>query len=213
MKKLIGIILLLFLITLNIYLLIKRNTEPKDEVYIQKEIKEPITYKEYFIGDIIIINDEEWRVIKNSSINEDYVTLINTNYTRKINNCFKKYIYLTEKKYFEGEYLNKIGKDKTKEIDGYKIRLITLEEYDEIVELTIKEIDELNYNYSVKYKEDWVKEIDTLTMTDVDFYYDLNDNSKTCISWYIQGNIRQVLSNKEGFISIQPVIHYLKEYI
>ncbi|MDD4623944.1 MAG: hypothetical protein PHX40_01040 [Bacilli bacterium] len=213
MKKLIGIILLLFLITLNIYLLIKRNTEPKDEVYIQKEIKEPITYKEYFIGDIIIINDEEWRVIKNSSINEDYVTLINTNYTRKINNCFKKYIYLTEKKYFEGEYLNKIGKDKTKEIDGYKIRLITLEEYDEIVELTIKEIDEINYNYSVKYKEDWVKEIDTLTMTDVDFYYDLNDNSKTCISWYIQGNIRQVLSNKEGFISIQPVIHYLKEYI
>ncbi|MDD2625655.1 MAG: hypothetical protein PHR55_02745 [Bacilli bacterium] len=213
MKKLIGIILLLFLITLNIYLLIKRNTEPKDEVYIQKEIKEPITYKEYFIGDIIIINDEEWRVIKNSSINEDYVTLINTNYTRKINNCFKKYIYLTEKKYFEGEYLNKIGKDKTKEIYGYKIRLITLEEYDEIVELTIKEIDEINYNYSVKYKEDWVKEIDTLTMTDVDFYYDLNDNSKTCISWYIQGNIRQVLSNKEGFISIQPVIHYLKEYI
>lgn len=204
---------MLFLITLNIYLLIKRNTEPKDEVYIQKEIKEPITYKEYFIGDIIIINDEEWRVIKNSSINEDYVTLINTNYTRKINNCFKKYIYLTEKKYFEGEYLNKIGKDKTKEIDGYKIRLITLEEYDEIVELTIKEIDEINYNYSVKYKEDWVKEIDTLTMTDVDFYYDLNDNSKTCISWYIQGNIRQVLSNKEGFISIQPVIHYLKEYI
>ncbi|NLV90134.1 MAG: hypothetical protein GX032_01515 [Tenericutes bacterium] len=213
MKKLIGIILLLFLITLNIYLLIKRNTEPKDEIYIQKEIKEPITYKEYFIGDIIIINDEEWRVIKNSSINEDYVTLINTNYTRKINNCFKKYIYLTEKKYFEGEYLNKIGKDKTKEIYGYKIRLITLEEYDEIVELTIKEIDEINYNYSVKYKEDWVKEIDTLTMTDVDFYYDLNDNSKTCISWYIQGNIRQVLSNKEGFISIQPVIHYLKEYI
>lgn len=204
---------MLFLITLNIYLLIKRNTEPKDEVYIQKEIKEPITYKEYFIGDIIIINDEEWRVIKNSSINEDYVTLINTNYTRKINNCFKKYIYLTEKKYFEGEYLNKIGKDKTKEIDGYKIRLITLEEYDEIVELTIKEIDEINYNYSVKYKEDWVKEIDTLTMTDVDFYYDLNDNSKTCISWYIQGNIRQVLSNKEGFISIQPVIHYLKKYI
>lgn len=204
---------MLFLITLNIYLLIKRNTEPKDEVYIQKEIKEPITYKEYFIGDIIIINDEEWRVIKNSSINEDYVTLINTNYTRKINNCFKKYIYLTEKKYFEGEYLNKIGKDKTKEIYGYKIRLITLEEYDEIVELTIKEIDEINYNYSVKYKEDWVKEIDTLTMTDVDFYYDLNDNSKICISWYIQGNIRQVLSNKEGFISIQPVIHYLKEYI
>lgn len=204
---------MLFLITLNIYLLIKRNTEPKDEIYIQKEIKEPITYKEYFIGDIIIINDEEWRVIKNSSINEDYVTLINSNYTRKINNCFKKYIYLTEKKYFEGEYLNKIGKDKTKEIDGYKIRLITLEEYDEIVELTIKEIDEINYNYSVKYKEDWVKEIDTLTMTDVDFYYDLNDNSKTCISWYIQGNIRQVLSNKEGFISIQPVIHYLKKYI
>lgn len=212
MKKIIGIITLLLLITLNIYLFANKNEPPQEKV-VKEETKETIKYKEFLVGDVIMINDEEWRVIKSSSIDENYVTLINTNYTRKINNCFEKYIYLNEKKYFEGEYLNKIGKEKLKEIDSYKIRLITLEEYDSLTELTIKEIDEIKYYYSVKFKNEWTKAIETLTMNDVDFYYDLDEDKNTCISWYIQGNIRKVLSEKEGFVSIQPVIHYLKDYI
>lgn len=211
------IFLLIILISLNIYLLIYKISNKAVLINTVKETIitdiELIIYKEYKIGDIVNINDEEWRVIEDSNKEKDYITLINLNYNRKIKDCFNKYVHLNEKNYLEGEYSNSLGKDLLKEVEGYKIRLIKLEEYEKLAILTKKEIDEIKYNYTVKFNYDWVKDINTFTMTNVDYYYDIEDNTDTCISWYIQSNIRQVFGNKEGFISIQPVINVYKEKI
>lgn len=135
--------------------------------------------------------------------------MINLNYSRKIKNCNNKYINLKEKNYFEGEYSNSLGDNILKEVDGYKIRLITLDEYKNLVTLSKKEIDDTAYNYTVKLKDNWMKDINTLTMTDVEYYNDIEDSDK-CISWYIQSNIRQVFGIKKDFISLQPVINIYK---
>ena len=216
MRK-IAIFFLIILISINIYLLVFKIGNKaiglnaiKEEIITEVKLK---VYKEYSIGDIVTIKDVDWRVIEDSNKNKDYVTLINLNYNRKIKDCYNKYIHLNEKNYLEGEYSNSLGKDILKVVDNYKIRLIKLEEYERLVTLTKKDINEIEYNYTVKFNYDWVKDINTFTMTDVDYYYDIEDNRDLCISWYIQSNIRQVFSRKNEFISIQPVINVYKEKI
>lgn len=214
MKKIIIILCILIIIFINAFLLSKINDNPIIKTVKKvEEIIENSIYKEYKIGDIIKLNNEEWYVIEDSDKDKDYITLINTNYNRKIKDCFNKYIYLNEKNYFEGEYSKSIGIDKLKEVNDYYIRLITLEEYNKLAELTKKEIDEIKYSYTTKPSYTWVKEINTLSMTDIDFYDDIEDKTNLCASWYIQSNIRQVFSIKDDFINIQPVINYLKDYI
>lgn len=216
MRK-IAIFFLIILISINIYLLVFKIGNKaiglnaiKEEIITEVKLK---VYKEYSIGDIVTIKDVDWRVIEDSNKNKDYVTLINLNYNRKIKDCYNKYIHLNEKNYLEGEYSNSLGKDLLKVVDNYKIRLIKLVEYEKLVTLTKKDINEIEYNYTVKFNYDWVKDINTFTMTDVDYYYDIEDNRDLCISWYIQSNIRQVFSRKNEFIPIQPVINVYKEKI
>lgn len=207
MRK-IFIILLFILLSLNVYLVSNEKSTLKINNITKKEfiIK---TYKEYNVGEKVKINDEFWYVINKSNKDQDYVTLINLNYSRIIKDCFTKYDNLNEKKYLEGEYLNSLNIN-TKEIDGYKVRLIKLEEYENLATLTKKDIKDNIYNYKVKYKYDWVKDINTLSMDDVYYHYEL-DNS--CISWYIWGNLKEVSGSKEGYVNIQPVINMLKEEI
>ncbi len=216
MRK-IAIFFLIILISINIYLLVFKIGNKaiglnaiKEEIITEVKLK---VYKEYSIGDIVTIKDVDWRVIEDSNKNKDYVTLINLNYNRKIKDCYNKYIHLNERNYLEGEYSNSLGKDLLKVVDNYKIRLIKLVEYEKLVTLTKKDINEIEYNYTVKFNYDWVKDINTFTMTDVDYYYDIEDNRDLCISWYIQSNIRQVFSRKNEFIPIQPVINVYKEKI
>lgn len=207
MKK-IFVILLFALLSLNVYLI----STKKSTIKIRNIIKENVvikTYTEYKIGDTIDINEEPWYVISNSNKEQDYVTLINLNYNRTIKDCYTKYDNLNEKKYFEGEYLNSLNV-KTKEVDGYKIRLIKLEEYENLVDLTKKDIKDNTYNYKVKYKYGWVKDINTLSMNEVYFHYELENS---CICWYIWSNMKEVTSLKEGYVNIQPVINMLKEEI
>ncbi|MDD3995443.1 MAG: hypothetical protein PHC42_01950, partial [Bacilli bacterium] len=70
MRKIL-IFLLIILISLNIYLLIYKIS---NKAVLTNTVKETIItdieliiYKEYKIGDIVNINDEEWRVIEDSN--------------------------------------------------------------------------------------------------------------------------------------------------
>ena len=122
--------------------------------------------KTYAIGDTVEYAGSNWRVIKNSTGNEDYVTLMkervltnaelgeyayngtydtmeytwtetcheaNRGYSSyDFSNCDNTNGYATSKvkEMLEIRYLPTIGADNLKEVDGYKIRLITLEELD-----------------------------------------------------------------------------------
>lgn len=217
MRKLIFI-LLFIIISLNVVVLFKVYNKKDIVIKEQKEVKEiekkdTKIYDKYTIGNEILINQETWYAIADSDEDKDYVTAININYNRKIKDCFNKYIHLNEKKYFEGEYSKSIGIDKLKEVDGYYIRLIKLEEYEKLATITKKDIDQIKYNYTTKPNYTWIKDINTLSMTDIDFYDDVEDKTNLCSSWYIQSNIRQIFSQKDDFINIQPVINIYKEKI
>ena len=124
-----------------------------------------ITYETYSIGDTVTFAGSNWYVIKNSTSDEDYVTLLKekvltnaelgeytysnasdtmayywsdtchypgqygyTNYD--LSGCAGHNDYEGSKvrEYLEGTYINTLGPDTFKEVEGYKIRLITSEE-------------------------------------------------------------------------------------
>ena len=125
------------------------------------------TYQTYSIGDTIEFAGNNWRVIKNSTTEEDYVTLMkekvltNTelgSYAYQNNdttsyyfgtNCYptngygysgmaesgcaghNDYAGSKVKELLETRYLLMIGENNLKEINGYKIRLITRNELNE----------------------------------------------------------------------------------
>ena len=143
----------------------------------QQDLGQVVVYDEYSVGDTIELAGSNWRVIKDSSSEEDYVTLmketvltkselgdyaISKNGTKRdtmgyywsetCNNSY--YMYGTNsytnsdsdssgceghndyagskvKEMLESRYLSTIGANNLKEIDGYKIRLITTEELHE----------------------------------------------------------------------------------
>ena len=118
-------------------------------------------YEAYSIGDTIEFAGSNWKVIKNSTNNEDYVTVIketvltnselgsyaynstyntmeftwtgtchNANHgysSANTSGCSNTNSYTTSKikEFLEGTYINTLGASNLKEIDGYKIRLIT----------------------------------------------------------------------------------------
>ena len=123
----------------------------------------------YVIGDTVTFAGSNWYVIKNSTSDEDYVTLLKetvlthdelgenyaitrdgTEYDRMSyywsDTChYKGYYGYTDtitsgceghndyegskvKEYLEGTYITTLGADNLKEVDGYKVRLITTEE-------------------------------------------------------------------------------------
>ena len=129
----------------------------------QQDLGQVVVYDEYSIGDVISFNNANWRVIKASTEDEDYITLMketvltnselgsyaynstynrmeftwtetchnsNHGYSSSSYNCNNTNSYTTSKvkEFLEGTYINTLGASKLKEIDGYKIRLITREE-------------------------------------------------------------------------------------
>ena len=180
----------------------------------QQDLGQVSPYDGYAIGDVITFNNANWRVIKESGENEDYVTLMKE--TMLIHNelgnyaityvCpetlpYSGYDYCSTggeikeydtmeyywnttchnrnvhgytnsdtsgctnhndyagskiKEFLEGTYINTLGADKLKEVDGYKIRLITLEE----LELNLgyeKQVGTDLYSYSSTNTPAWVK--------------------------------------------------------
>ena len=123
----------------------------------QKEEENTVSYKEYKINDEIILDDgSKWIVIKNSSKESDYVTLIakdSKDITNSdIYNILFNDIFKTKPNYDNSElkkYVDSLANDilvNLKEVDGYKIRLITV---NEILELDNNwEYDDENDNYT-----------------------------------------------------------------
>ena len=122
-----------------------------------------ITAYDYVIGDKISFAGSDWYVITNSTVDDDYVTLMkekiltnavlgsyasspdndameftwndnchnnNHGYTDYAYSCdnTNNYNESKVKEFLEGTYINTLGSSKLKEIDGYKIRLATIDE-------------------------------------------------------------------------------------
>ena len=132
----------------------------------QQHLGQVSAYEAYSVGDTIEFAGSNWYVIKDSTAEEDYVTLMKetvlTNaelgeyayangydtmsyywndschpaaygYSTNANNCDNTNSYETSKvkEMLETRYLPTIGESNLKEIDGYKIRLITTNELNE----------------------------------------------------------------------------------
>ena len=118
----------------------------------------------YAVGDVINFAGSDWRVIKNSTEEDDYVTVLksvvltnselgsyayNDTYntmeftwtdtchnashgysSENKTNCgnTNNYAGSKVKEFLEGTYINTLGSSKLKEINGYKIRLATIDE-------------------------------------------------------------------------------------
>ena len=115
------------------------------------------SFKEYKVGDSVRLNNEEWYVIKDSSKKDNYVTLISSSFYYSDENQFVlEEIYETSKlrKYLENDFINEhLEGIELVEKNGYKIRLLELEDFNNIV----------NYNYD--------KKEDIYKLEDCPFYF------------------------------------------
>ena len=143
-----------------------------------QDLGQVVVYDEYSIGDIVEFAGSNWRVIKNSTVDEDYVTLMKdivlTNaelgeyayktydimpyywddgchpngygYSNYGYSCDNKNNYSISriKEFLEEMYIDTLGESNLKEVDGYKIRLITTNELN----------DNLGWNALDKYATD-----------------------------------------------------------
>lgn len=109
------------------------------------------TYKQYSVGDAINFNGESWHIIANSSATDDYVVALKDqvldelagkpyyecpeeddngiNCSMKMSNDYNKSV---AKQYFDNIYIDRLGKDNLKEINGYYVRLVTVGELESL---------------------------------------------------------------------------------
>lgn len=110
-----------------------------------------IVNKQYHVGDEITFNNEKWHVISESTTSDDYVVVLKDqdlndlkqkpyyecpkeddngiNCSMKMSNDYEKSV---AKKYFDNIYINVLGKTNLKEVNGYYIRLITVNELESL---------------------------------------------------------------------------------
>lgn len=127
------------------------KTNKKENSNQKNENNSKLVYKQYNIGDEIIFNNEKWNVIKPSTENDDYVVVLKATDIEELNgkpfyncpskddngiNCSMKltndYQKSVAKEYFDTTYIKLLGKENLKEINGYYIRLITIEELESL---------------------------------------------------------------------------------
>ena len=130
----------------------------------QQDLGQVPAYEAYSIGDTVQFAGSNWYVIKNSTGNEDYVTLMKERVLTNAelgeyayNGTYDTMSYYWDdschpaaygysswdstgcsghndyagskvKEMLEGTYINTLGTNNLKEVDGYKIRLITVDE-------------------------------------------------------------------------------------
>lgn len=184
----------------------------------QKEEGNKVSYKEYKINDEIILDDgSKWIVIKNSSKESDYVTLIEKD-SKDITDSNTYYLLLndllkTEKSYDNSEiktYVNSLEDNipvKLKEVDGYKIRLITIEEIFELYHNW--KYDDINDNYKYVGNDYENMLYFGLTMSKT------KCNGEKCYTFYSHLNVQKdktyYLSDYTlGLPQIKPVINVYK---
>lgn len=156
-KKVVLLIVLLILLVggFLVFLGIK-NGNHLTSIFVKKN------FKEYKAGDTIVINDEDWYVLRNSSSKEDYVTLIfgNIYYYVDVPYVLDE-IYETSdlRKFLENDFTNEFLKDvKLVDKSGYKIRLLDMDDFNNVI----------NYKYD--------SSSDTYDLGDCPFYLCLNNN-------------------------------------
>ena len=113
----------------------KENTEKNDEI---NNNNNSITYKVFKKGEEIVLSDNsKWLVINDSDENTDYVTVLSekdySDYLAPTDGSYNSADFIVNNDNFEKilEYFNykaSIIPATLKEVDGYKIRLIKLEE-------------------------------------------------------------------------------------
>jgi len=196
------------------------------------------SYKSYSIGDEITFNNEKWYVIKSSGSDQDYVTVIKAIYLVNQfayyhcapediigefhDNCSKMkndYSSSYAKKYLEQTYLPTLGASNLKEVNGYKIRLITL---DELQSLGCSSIDQ-----TCKNAPNWLQ-YDGINPNGSSDYWTMTEAKSDPISptvWnvsYCGSNSRasiiceNVLSNTTGTgstLELRPVVNLIKSNI
>ena len=221
----------------------------------QQDLGQITVYNEYSVGDVVNFSDSNWRVIKNSTSNEDYVTVMkervltnaelgeyaynetydtmeytwtetchnaNHGYSNSSYNCDNTNSYETSKvkEMLEGTYINTIGADNLKELDGYKIRLITTNELNEdlgwINLQATAQTDNENANVPA-----WIYQNFGDRSKNVNGYFTMTplpDQSSRV--WYVidSGKLgRGGVENNEygglGRIGVRPVINLLKSAI
>ncbi len=143
--KMIGILSVLVCVMAVGYALLAQELTINGRASIDSTWKVEITNiaSKDVVGDTIEFAGSNWKVIKNSTNDEDYVTLMKE--TVLTNSELGKYangvtdtmyfhencnVYATSKvkEMLETSYLPTIGANNLKEVDGYKIRLITTDE-------------------------------------------------------------------------------------
>ena len=171
-------VLFVVIIAMGVYILVDKTSQDKeitnnggninnneiiDNVNKDNDVNNTtkVEYKEYKVGDEITLSDgSKWTVIKNSGTTEDYVTVLGQeDYYEQWNGGASLYNKLIEYKNSELDIFMQSQQSRIpaelKEVDGYKIRLITL---DEIFAITSswEQTSSDGYWSAYKYtKEDW----------------------------------------------------------
>ena len=148
MKK--KIILIIILIIIVVAIIVGINIFGKKDSPI-KNIFNKETYSEYKSGDTITFKDQEWYVLYDSDKNSDYVTLISADILylgdEGIEKVFNEVYEISSlNKYLTSTYLDNLGSDNFIEIHGYKVRLLNI---DDINNLTKYTYDEENDEYII----------------------------------------------------------------
>ena len=161
------------------------------EMNYQQDLGQVPSYEAYSIGDTVEFAGSNWYVIKNSTAEEDYVTLMKERILTHSelgeyaignvydtmayywdDNCHpKSYGYSSStssgcaghnnyegskvKELLEGSYINTLGVNNLKEVDSYKIRLITLDELQQNLGVSTTIIDSW-YDVSMENTPTWV---------------------------------------------------------
>jgi len=155
MKRYIILAVLVLLLIFGMFAFFKAYS--KEEKPIQKIFKNE-KYKTYKSGDLVKFNGEEWYVLYNSSEKDNYVTLI-----------YKGIMYLEEEDfsnvdykvfeasklngYLKGKFIDTIGKDKFREINGYKARLFNEDDMRTLLDV---EYDEETDSYQINECPDFI---------------------------------------------------------
>lgn len=197
----------------------------KNNEYIDGNKVNPKTYNVYSVGDKISFSDTDWIVIKESGNSEDSVTLVRE---EMLEHPFKmgyaaNYSESNAKEYLESEYLPVLGADNLKTIDGYRIRLIKI---DELIALGCERYDE--FNITCGKAPSWVVNANNnggSIFYTMDIYIDQGESHRwEVVSGGPQGDILSKGGGATTFIysenssvnainSLRPVINLLKDSI
>ena len=118
------------------------------------------------------------------------------------------------KEFLEETYINTLGADKLKEIDGYKIRLITLEELQDNLGVS-KTITASFYETDISNTPTWVYQNYKKNQSNVDGYWTMTpkENNSFCMCYVMGSSVYTSMSVYYDQLGVRPVINLLKSAI